>query len=146
MSARSLVPRLVLAACLLLPAGCGDDPSPAEGAPELAGLLVLVDEAVADRRWPAAREAIRRLVERTDAAEQEGSLTAEQADRIRAAARDLLAGIPEPTRAPASTTPSPSPSPSGGSGGSGGSGQGGNDKPSPGKKGGKGGKGGGKKP
>lgn len=157
-----VVPALVLAACMLLPAGCGDDDPPTQGAPELSGLLVLVDEAVAERRWPAAREAIRRLVQRATEAERDGSITGAQADRIRVAARGLLTQLPAPQpTAPKPTEPTSSAPPSGGSGeggtgggsegksGSGGGDNGGGDKEKPdsGKKGSGGaGKGGGKKP
>jgi tRNA A-37 threonylcarbamoyl transferase component Bud32 len=77
-----------------------------EGAPENA--LEQVDSTIAERRYPAARDAIAVVVAATGPAQDAGTLDATQAQRIVAAAEALLAALPaalpaEETSAPPSS-------------------------------------------
>jgi hypothetical protein len=95
-----------LALTAVLAAGCGDDSTPAEAAPELAEQLASVDRAVAAGKEPMIRQRVESLVAATEAARDSGRLDEEQADRILAAADALLARLPAEK-----PTPKPTPSP-----------------------------------
>lgn len=93
-------------AAVALAGGCAGDPAPGAAVPELRTLLSQVDEAVVGQNWADARTRIQQLVARADEAQQAGTLTQEQSDRIQAAAARLLAELPRP--APRATaTPAP---------------------------------------
>ena len=80
---------------LLLGAGCGDEESPAEAAPELSARLEKVDAAIEDEDYARARDAVRALVNDTAQAEVAGDISDEQADRILQAAAALLDQLPD---------------------------------------------------
>ncbi|MDP2772888.1 MAG: serine/threonine-protein kinase [Nocardioides sp.] len=69
-----------------------------EDAPE--GALGRVDSTLVAERYPAARAAISDVIASTSAAEEAGTLEAEQAERILTAAEALLAALPEEEAAP----------------------------------------------
>jgi len=98
------------AACLLtvvlLVPGCGAA-DPVESVPELEERLAAVDAAIVREDYAAARTALRRLVETTTEAEENGELEDDQADAILAAATRLEARLPAGS-AP-DTTQSPEP-------------------------------------
>lgn len=87
--------------------GCGQDESPAEAAPALPAALAQVDDAIEAENYARARSAIEFLLAQTRRAEQDGDLPAEDADRIRTAARDLLNRLPgnQPEPAPQDSAP-----------------------------------------
>lgn len=85
---------LTLAVMTGVLAGCSQDESPAETAPALAAALTQVDQAVEAERYGRARSATEFLLAETRRLQQEGDLSADDADRIRAAARALLATLP----------------------------------------------------
>ena len=97
----------VLALLLALATGCGSETAPVEAVPQLDQMLTAVDDAVAEQRYGAARNRIHALVKEVKEARQDGDLDAAQADRVLAAAAELLSALPgTPAR-------KPSPSPSG---------------------------------
>lgn len=109
---------LLLAGLLGLGAGCGaKEQSALDRVPALSARLAGIDDAVADRRYRAAREGIDDLVEVTVAARDAGDLDAAAADRILAAAAQLLSALPaqvatpSPTPSAAPTTRAPAPKP-----------------------------------
>ncbi|WP_435769010.1 hypothetical protein [Nocardioides sp. SYSU DS0651] len=121
----------LLAACavvLALLSGCGSDPAPAEALPQLDRMLTAVDEAMAERRYGAARNRIDALVAEVREARESGDLDPQQADRVLAAAAVLRNALPAPPKPSPTPSPKPAPEPtedppaSGGSGGSGGTG------------------------
>lgn len=88
--------RLALAT-ILLPvglAGCGAESAPADDVPALATQLAAVEAAVEDGDHDRVRASLERLVARTARAELAGDISAEEADRIREAAREVLAALP----------------------------------------------------
>lgn len=93
----------------LLVSACGGAGSAGEAAPEVSQRLDQVDAAVAAGDLAAAREATEALVRATKQAEAAGDLTAEQADRILAAATQLLDGLR--TGTPPSSPEDPTPAP-----------------------------------
>lgn len=89
--------RRALALLLLLPTAltaCGSEGAPADHVPALATQLEAVEDAVEDGDHDGVRAALERLVARTARAELAGEISAEDADRIRAAAREVLAALP----------------------------------------------------
>lgn len=88
--------------------GCGQDPPPGEAVPALAEGLEQVDAAVVARDYATAADEVESLLAEAAQAEEAGDISSEQADRIRAAAEDLLARMP--TEPPAEE-PSPEPTP-----------------------------------
>ncbi|MFC5176939.1 hypothetical protein [Nocardioides taihuensis] len=84
----------------LLVSACGGADSPGEAAPELSQRLDQVDAAVAGGDPAAAREATEALVRATKQAEAAGDLTTDQADRILAAATQVLDGLGRGTSSP----------------------------------------------
>lgn len=102
---------LAAGALVLATAGCGGQGTPAEAEPELAVQLDRIDAAVAARDHEAARAGVEALVEVAKRAEDDGDLTAGQADRIVSAAEGLLAELPAPEDAPAEPEPEPAPVP-----------------------------------
>ena len=103
----------ILALTALLVAGCGGASAPADSAPELAEQLTRVDRAVAAGDEVRIRERVEALASATEAARDDGTLDDEQADRILAAADELLAQLPDeaPAPEPSPTTPTSSPTP-----------------------------------
>jgi hypothetical protein len=87
-----------------LGAGCGSaqQPSAAEQVPALSTRLDRVDSALAEHRFAAARRDLHALINATTSARRSGDLSAEKAQRILAAAAEVLDALP------ASGTPSPS--------------------------------------
>lgn len=102
-----------LALTALLVAGCGGASAPADSAPELVEQLARVDRAVAAGDEVRIRERVEALASATEAARDDGTLDDEQADRILAAADELLAQLPDeaPAPEPSPTTPTSSPTP-----------------------------------
>lgn len=98
---------LVLA--LVVTSGCGSaEQSALDQVPALSARLDRIDAAVADRRFGAARDRIDDLVSATVQARDAGDLDTAAADRILAAAAQLLSALPTPVRTP---TPTPSAAP-----------------------------------
>lgn len=88
--------RLALAG-LLVPvalSGCGSESAPADAVPALATQLDAVEAAIDAGDFAKVRAALERLVARTARAELAGEISGEEADRIREAARDVLAELP----------------------------------------------------
>lgn len=103
---RRLAPLLVAVALL---AGCGGG-TPAAPPAALTQALARVDAALGAHDWGRARTALDELVRRTVLAREAGEVSAEEADRILAAAARLAAGVPSPSPAPTATrTPSAAP-------------------------------------
>jgi hypothetical protein len=105
---------IALALTAVLVAGCGQE-TPAEADPELAQQLALVDRAVVTGDEAQIRDRVESLVSTTEAARDAGRLDEEQADRILAAADELLARLPDeapPPKPSPSATPSPTITPS----------------------------------
>lgn len=96
--AASLVAVLVLA-------GCGGDATPADEVPQLATRLDRVDQALVDGEYSTARRELDALVEATVEARDDGTLEAEEANRILAAAAHLLSAFPDPPPARSEETP-----------------------------------------
>lgn len=101
---------MVVALLLLATSGCGSDDPPGTDVPELSAQLARVDTAVGAHDWAQARTAVKELLTRTATALRAGEISAEEATRIRDAARELLARIAV-RRPTATTTPTPSASP-----------------------------------
>lgn len=89
-TAAALLTFLVLGLALV---ACGADTPPGEKVPDLAAQLERVDAAVANEDHKAARSAVQDLVAATAAAELAEQITDEEADRIVAAARQVLANL-----------------------------------------------------
>jgi len=86
---------LVLAAALPVLTSCGgSDAAPVEQVPVLGDRLAKVDEAVEAGDYPKVRAAVRELVAEVAEAQVDGKLTDDQATRIVAAARSVLANLP----------------------------------------------------
>jgi hypothetical protein len=111
--------RAVLAAIALVAAtatlgGCGDDAPPADRVPSLARDLERVDAAIVDRDFDRATSALDHIEAATEAAQDDGTLSDSDADRILAAVtslREALAERPEqqPTESSPTTTSPPPP-------------------------------------
>jgi hypothetical protein len=89
--------RIVLTAAAMVlaaTAGCGTATPPGEAVPGLRTQLSRVDAALADREYAQARRALDALTRETAAARDTGLLSAEQANRILAAAARLAADLP----------------------------------------------------
>jgi hypothetical protein len=93
----------VAAALLAGAAGCGTAAAPGEVVPALRTQLSRVDAALADHKYADARNALDALTRETAAARNAGRLTAEQTDRIVAAAARLAADLPPPSPTPQPT-------------------------------------------
>ena len=110
MSARGLA---AAAAVLLALSGCGDSQSPADDVPELAAALEDVDEALAAEDYEQAEEELTGLVDVSEQAEAEGTLSSTEADDIVGAAEALLSQLPDepesPTPPSSETEPEPEP-------------------------------------
>jgi hypothetical protein len=92
-------------------AACGEQTPPGEAVPAIATALGRVDAAIQSGDRNRARTAVEDLVAETAEAEVAGELSAEQADRVVAAARKVLARLPaddssadEPTDQPSDPT------------------------------------------
>jgi ribosomal protein S20 len=93
--------RFAAAAVLaLVVSGCGSDSTPADEVPALATRLDRVDAAIAAGDDARARTALRALTEATTRSQEAGDISSDQADRIVAAATELLARLPEEAPAP----------------------------------------------
>jgi hypothetical protein len=106
---RVAVTGLVLGLVVVL-GGCGEGArSAAEQVPALSTRLAGIDRAVAAHRYAVARERLAGLVHDTTSARDAGQLDNAAADRILAAAAQLLTALPSVTPAVTpSTTPPPS--------------------------------------
>jgi hypothetical protein len=113
---------LSTASLIVVLAGCGGDEPPSAAAPELGETLSEVDDALERGNYARAERALEELVDEAEQAEQAGTISAADADRIREAASKLLARLPddgvvdEPDDAatsPAPVDPSPSEEPEG---------------------------------
>lgn len=91
MSLRTLVAAALLPVALT---ACGEESPPSEDVPALATQLAAVEAAVEAGDYGKVRAALERLVARTSRAELAGEITADEADRIREAAREVLAELP----------------------------------------------------
>ena len=106
---------LIIVLSVALAAGCGNDATPADAAPELAEQLARVDRAVSTGNEARIRVRVESLVTATKAAREAGELDNDQAARILAAADALLARLPaspaptSPTTSPSTISPSPHP-------------------------------------
>lgn len=100
--------RAVLAAAVLLLAGCGGSASTsaADQVPGLGARLEKVDTFVAAHQWARARAELRSIVADASGARDDGDLDARSADRVVASAQRLLAALP------VSITPTVTPTPS----------------------------------
>ena len=94
----------LLAGTVMVPlTGCSDgSPDPVDAVPELGETLVSVDEALSERRFREARAHLDELVEIAAAAREDGDLEPEQADRVLAAALQLISALPESQSTPES--------------------------------------------
>lgn len=88
---------VVLAAALT---GCSQRESPGEEVPALAAALDQVDAAIEAENYGKARSAVEFLLTETRRAQQDDDLSSEDADRIRTAARAVLANLPDEQVAP----------------------------------------------
>lgn len=88
--------RAALAGALLvvLLTGCSEETPPAVDVPALSEDLAAVEAAVGAGDFDKVRSALERLVARASRAELAGDISAEEADRIREAARAVLAQLP----------------------------------------------------
>lgn len=135
-------PGVVLVVLLLIAVtGCAAG-SPAQSAPELASALDRVDSAVVSGRSAAIEEAVNALILATRQAQGEGRIDLAEADRIVAAAENVLAQLPDdaprspessPSVEPSAPVESPSVDPTPGGGESKGKGKGKKKKPGRGK-------------
>ena len=91
MAARVALAGLLLPVALL--AACSDESPPGDDVPSLVTQLEAVEEAVGSGDHDKARAALERLVTGASRAELAGDITAEEADRIREAAREVLAEL-----------------------------------------------------
>jgi hypothetical protein len=107
--------RILSAASLIVVlAGCGGDEPPSAAAPELGETLTEVDVALARGNYTRAEKALEELADEAVQAEQAGTISADDADRIVEAASKLLAQLPDDTTtSPAPVDPSPSEDPEG---------------------------------
>ena len=102
--------RLLLAVpALVLVTACGSGPKPAPSA--VSAALTRVDRLIAAHQFTSARLALDDLVRRTDAARADGTLDADRAQRITAAAAQLAAALPVVAAPKPSPTPKPAPAP-----------------------------------
>ncbi len=103
---------------VVLLAGCGSSSTPADEVPELAEQLGSVDQALVDEDYAQAGEHLRELVTTTEEARASGTLEDGEADRVLAAAAQLLAELPEPVdeTLPEETPPPAEDDPEGGAG------------------------------
>jgi hypothetical protein len=85
---------VVALTALCLVASCTGATSPADAVPELRAMVSQVDRAIVDGRHAQARMLLDGLVDATIAARDDGELDAARADRILAAAAELLAALP----------------------------------------------------
>jgi hypothetical protein len=107
MTRRRIVPALA-AALLAAAVACGSITPAGDSIPALRTQLSRVDAALADRHYTDARRALDVLTRETVAARAAGRLSAEQADRILAAAARLAADLPAQAPAPQTSAPRPS--------------------------------------
>lgn len=110
---RSLVAAVLLAVLGgALLAGCGQTASPGQTVPALDKGLDRVDASISAGHLGQARAAVNGLIETTRQARRAGDLSAGDANRILAAAQELIAQLPREASTPQpSPTPSPQPSP-----------------------------------
>jgi hypothetical protein len=113
---------MCMASLIVVLAGCGGDEPPSAAAPELGQTLSEVDDALARGNYARAEKALAELVDEAVQAEEAGTISADDADRILEAVSKLLARLPdngeadEPddaTTSPAPVDPSPSADPEG---------------------------------
>lgn len=90
-------PGLITAALLVLVAGCGVESSPADRVPALHDTLSRIDEAIVGHRYQRARVQLNELVQTTVEARDTDELDPDEADRVLAAAAQLLSLLPEPS-------------------------------------------------
>jgi len=87
----------LVVAAVVLAAGtaCGSESPPAERVPALGSQLEAVEDAVADGDYHQVRAVLERMVARAARAELAGTITSDQAEEIRRAARDVVAALPD---------------------------------------------------
>jgi len=107
---------LVLPLVVGVLAGCGSDEPPSAAAPELADALSAVDDALSNRNYARAENALDRLVGEAEAAEADGDISDEQAGEIVDAAEALAARLPDtpevdPSDDPITPAPTETPPP-----------------------------------
>jgi hypothetical protein len=102
--------RLVLGVLLVVGvlAGCGQHRTAGQAAPQVKSALTQVETALAAHQYSVARRGLNALIQHALTARRSGTLSAEQADRILAAAARVKADLPA-----AAPTPSASPSQTG---------------------------------
>lgn len=93
---------------VLVLAACGGESSPTD-VPELTSALQRVDEAVVDRDFDAAEDAISELEAATEQAVEDGDIDEPGADRILGAASALTDSLEEMGSNPSGKTPTPEP-------------------------------------
>lgn len=100
------IPAALAAALITTSAACGTSTPPGEAAPGLRAQLSRIDTALAAQQYTTARTALDALVRETVAARNAGTLSADQAQPILAAAARLAGDLPSTPRT-TTTTPTP---------------------------------------
>ena len=99
-------------AVLVLLAGCGGSSAPSDAVPALGTSLERVDDAIVEGRYDDARSELDELVANTTAARDDGDLEGAEADRILAAAAQVMSALPaEPAEEAEDPPPAEEPSP-----------------------------------
>jgi serine-type D-Ala-D-Ala carboxypeptidase (penicillin-binding protein 5/6) len=111
MGGRRWIQQLGLTAGVLaLMAGCGESSAPSDDVPALGESLGRVDDAIVEGRYDDARSELDELVATTTSAQEDGDLEGAEADRILAAAAQVMSALPaeepEPSE-PAEPDPAP---------------------------------------
>ena len=104
--------RWIPAALITTGAGCGTSTPPGEAAPGLRAQLSRIDTALAAQQYTTARTALDALVRETVTARNAGTLSADQAQPILAAAARLAADLPSTPRPTTTRSPQPTSAPS----------------------------------
>ena len=95
-------PRLVTAVVVaVLLGGCGGSSAPVDDVPALESALARVDDAIVDGRYDDARDELDELVATTSSARRSGDLDGSEADRILAAAAEVMSVLPAEEGGPA---------------------------------------------
>ena len=99
------LPRLLLGVLLVLGvlAGCGQHRTAGQASPQVKSALTQVETALAAHQYSVARRGLNSLIQHTLTARRSGTLSAEQADRILAAASRVRADLPRATPTPSAS-------------------------------------------
>jgi len=103
---RSGLPRLAAVSVVFalgVLAGCGQHTTAGQAAPQVKAALTQVENAVAAHEYTLAQGALNVLTQQTVVAQRSGTLSAEQADRILAAAARVRSDLPLATPVPSTT-------------------------------------------